>query len=68
MHKHVVYLGVDYQLCIEICQGQNLLRAAGVSVRSDCGHLLRYFVPVDLVICVLQIQSGELLAAGEFGI
>ncbi len=25
MHKHVVYLWLDYLLCIEICQGQNVL-------------------------------------------
>ncbi len=37
-------------------------------VRIDCGHLPRHFVQVDLVICLLKIQSGELLATGEFGI
>ncbi len=34
----------------------------------DRGHLPRHFALVDFVICVLLVQSGELLAAGEFAI
>ncbi len=43
-----------------------MMIAVKSSVRIDCGHLPRPFVQVDLVISVLQIQSGELLTAGEF--
>ncbi len=59
----MAYLGQDYHLC-----NKKVVVAVEVTLCIDCGHLPRHFVQADLVICVLQVQSGEIFAAGELGV
>ncbi len=61
--QHVVYLGQDYHLC-----NKTVVLAVDSTVCIDYGHLPRHFVQVDMVICVLQVQSSEILATGGLGV